>query len=126
MQQHISSNISDPDLLRDLGLIGQFQLIDIAAQQDGHPAGDAILTEPNQALGATEYSYYIQLAGQQLEVAIPCNHYEAYDEIKHDLGAALPRPTEEFLQMVCEITESFFLKVKSLLVSKPESPTLAA
>lgn len=125
-QQHISSNISDPDLIRDLGLIGSFQLIDIAAQQEGHPAGDAILTEPNSALGATDYSYYIQLVGQQLEVAIPCKHYEAYEEVKHELGVALPRHTEEFLQMVFDEIEAFFCKVKSLLVSKPQSPTLAA
>ncbi|QCG76758.1 transporter [Vibrio phage vB_VhaS_R21Y] len=126
MTLHISSNISDPGLLSDLGLIGQFQLIDVAAQQEGYQPGDAILTEPNNALGDKNYSYYVQLVGQQLEISIPYEHFEAYEESSHDLGAALPPQTEACFELVHEQIEGFYAKVKSLLVNKPESPTIAA
>lgn len=126
MQHHISSNISDPGLLSDLGLIGQFQLIDVAAQQEGYQPGDAILTEPNKALGDENYSYYVQLVGQQLEISIPYEHFDAYNEVKHDLGAALPKQSEECFTLISEEIEGFYAKVKSLLATKPESPTIAA
>ncbi|AUR95928.1 hypothetical protein NVP1215B_010 [Vibrio phage 1.215.B._10N.222.54.F7] len=121
----IKSNISDAQLLKDIGLIGRFQLIDVAAQQEGHPAGDAILTAPNKALGQADYCYYIQLVGQQVEISIPVGIYDEYEESVHDIGAALSSECTDFFEEVYDTVTGFYLKAQSLLTAKPVSPTIA-
>lgn len=121
----IKSNISDAQLLKDLGLIGRFQLIDIAAQQEGHAPGDAILTKPNSALGQADYCYYVQLVGMQVEATIPAEVYEAYEESVYDVTASIPDKYNDILEDVHDTISGFFIKVQSLLVAKPVSPTLA-
>ncbi|QNJ59108.1 transporter [Vibrio phage vB_ValS_PJ32] len=121
----IKSTISDAAILKELGLLGDFQIIDVAAQQEGYAAGDAILTEPNAALGSESYSYFVQLVGQQLEVQIPKAHFDEFEETTLTIGHAIDRASEVFFNRVYDEISNFFVKVKHLLVAKPVSPTLA-
>lgn len=119
-----SYELSNPELLKDLGLIGRYHSINIAATKEGKPKGDVILTEPNKALGESTYNYYIQLGGYQLDIAIDPAVYLDYEAELTDLSYAIRRDTEAALNSVHDKIDAFFNTVTTTLSNKPISPSL--
>ncbi|UOX38440.1 hypothetical protein VpasPP24_100 [Vibrio phage Vpas_PP24] len=119
-----SYELSNPELLKDLGLIGRYHSINIAATKEGKPKGDVILTEPNKALGEVTYNYYIQVGGYQLDIAIEPSVYVDYETELSDLSHAISRETEAALNKVHDRIDAFFNTVVTTLTNKPISPSL--
>lgn len=120
-----SFDLTNPQLLKDLGLINQFHGLDIAAFREGKSKGDAILVEPNVALGQRTYNYYLHLGGYQLCIEIDPIVYQDY-ELSIEENTTISRATDNALERVHERIIHFYGLVTNNLTNKPMSPSLQA
>ncbi|ANO57606.1 hypothetical protein [Vibrio phage vB_VhaS-a] len=120
-----SFDLTNPELLKDLGLINQFHGIDICAFREGKAKGDAILVEPNSALGQRTYNYYLHLGGFQLCIEIDPVVYQDYELATETNGDVKPT-TDRTLEQAHERISNFYNLVSNNLSGKPVSPSLQA